>query len=102
MSAICKLKETDETRQFICCLCGGRYFKRYDVLDDFMRCVERNGNPTGMRWNDHPSCNGYKPKKNKMKAQTDESSYVKRADAEPGDEPSSHVAISRKRKRSTQ
>ena len=35
-----------------CIICGRKFEKRSHVKEHFGVCVERNGNPTGARWND--------------------------------------------------
>ena len=47
----------DEDRIFICALCEKGFTRRNTVKDPhFARCVKRNGNPTGLAWDAHPSC----------------------------------------------
>ena len=99
MSTICEKKKNDETRKFFCQLCGGRYARCYDVGDDFVRCVELNGNPAGLCWDDHPSCKGFDSKRNKKKPKTKGSSHVNRASGDTTGGPGSTVVTSKKRKR---
>ncbi|CAD6590563.1 MAG: hypothetical protein ASARMPREDX12_004419 [Alectoria sarmentosa] len=35
-----------------CPICGGLHNRKYQVQSHFAPCVERNGNPTGARWDD--------------------------------------------------
>lgn len=49
--------------EFHCCLCGGTFSRKHSVKAHFVKCVDRNGNPDGKSWNDHPSIGSYKPRK---------------------------------------
>ena len=49
--------------RFICPICTGGFSRRHSVYTHFHACITTNGNPEGKLWNDHQSCQAYKPRK---------------------------------------
>ena len=44
--------------EYRCPRCRGHFTRPRSVKDHFIRCVRRYGNPTGLRWLDHPTLEG--------------------------------------------
>jgi len=49
--------------KFICSICGAKRTRRYTIKQHFPGCVQKNGNPQGLKWTDHPSTKNYRTRK---------------------------------------
>lgn len=54
---------TKGNQKFQCCLCERTFSRCHTVKAHFVVCVNRNGNPEGKSWNEHPSVANYKPRR---------------------------------------
>ena len=63
------------TQKYECCLCGKTFSRMHTVKIHFVACVNKNGNPEGKCWNEHPSLSRYAPRKVTSQYQLDRASY---------------------------
>ncbi|KAL9118848.1 MAG: hypothetical protein Q9187_004599 [Circinaria calcarea] len=58
-----------------CPICHAGFERCHGVYTHFGACVRRNGNPLGWKWNDDPSCEGYKGRSQQGLWNTDRKAY---------------------------
>ena len=61
----CKQGRSNKEANAYCCICLGWFRGKSAVLDHFESCVSINGNPQSHCWDDHATCKGYKPRKDR-------------------------------------
>lgn len=54
---------TTKNGAFHCPRCDGGFSRFHSVRDHFAPCTTKYGNPAGLKFNDHPSMTGKKPRK---------------------------------------
>lgn len=92
----CEEGRSTKAANAYCCICLGWFRGKNAVLDHFESCVRLNGNPQSHCWDDHPSCQGYKPRMRRTGHTANQASAqmnrVSRSSRPPTHEETSHTS----------